>query len=116
MSMEIPAIPISRFLKAMASAQGAGSDLDAVAPVVEWWNANAPAGLRTASSFMFYVSLPDHQGATERWASGLPEEGIVRNMGKQTPAEPHLEGRRSEERRVGKGCVSTCRSRWSPYH
>src|SRR3546814_11361233 len=26
---------------------------------------------------------------------------------------PH--GPRSEERRVGKECVSTCRSRWSPY-
>src|SRR3546814_17382740 len=25
-------------------------------------------------------------------------------------------GRRSEERRVGKECVSTCRSRWSQYH
>src|SRR3546814_21112101 len=23
---------------------------------------------------------------------------------------------RSEERRVGKQCVSTCRSRWPPYH
>src|SRR3546814_18834300 len=34
---------------------------------------------------------------------------------------PRLEGvpavlARSEERRVGKECVSTCRSRWSPYH
>src|SRR3546814_12715191 len=31
----------------------------------------------------------------------------------------HLNGvldSRSEERRVGKECVSTCRSRWSPYH
>src|SRR3546814_4966137 len=28
-----------------------------------------------------------------------------------TPRRP-----RSEERRVGKECVSTCRSRWSPYH
>src|SRR3546814_20218610 len=27
-------------------------------------------------------------------------------------SRPH----RSEERRVGKECVSTCRSRWSPYH
>src|SRR3546814_8879181 len=27
----------------------------------------------------------------------------------------HLRAR-SEERRVGKECVSTCRSRWSPYH
>src|SRR3546814_10947988 len=25
-------------------------------------------------------------------------------------------GPRSEERRVGTECVSTCRSRWSPYH
>src|SRR3546814_12718603 len=29
---------------------------------------------------------------------------------------PVLDGTRSEERRVGKECVSTCRSRWSPYH
>src|SRR3546814_14603016 len=29
----------------------------------------------------------------------------------------YMEGKlRSEERRVGKECVSTCRSRWSPYH
>src|SRR3546814_17164298 len=34
--------------------------------------------------------------------------------------DARLEGRldvvRSDERRVGKECVSTCRSRWSPYH
>src|SRR3546814_11179061 len=29
---------------------------------------------------------------------------------------PRDAGDRSEERRVGKECVSTCRSRWSPYH
>src|SRR3546814_14178743 len=29
---------------------------------------------------------------------------------------PKPEYSRSEERRVGKECVSTCRSRWSPYH
>ena len=28
----------------------------------------------------------------------------------------HILKIRSEERRVGKECVSTCRSRWSPYH
>src|SRR3546814_14516482 len=28
----------------------------------------------------------------------------------------HAPKMRSEERRVGKECVSTCRSRWSPYH
>src|SRR3546814_12365607 len=34
-------------------------------------------------------------------------------------ADPGVRRRRlhrSEERRVGKECVSTCRSRWSPYH
>src|SRR3546814_11722128 len=29
---------------------------------------------------------------------------------------PHSIDARSEERRGGKECVSTCRSRWSPYH
>src|SRR3546814_15052590 len=29
---------------------------------------------------------------------------------------PQIDRERSEERRVGKECVSTCRSRWSPYH
>src|SRR3546814_12459346 len=28
----------------------------------------------------------------------------------------HMDEYRSEERRVGEECVSTCRSRWSPYH
>src|SRR3546814_10539930 len=35
------------------------------------------------------------------------------------PAQQFVQGGeqcRSEERRVGKECVSTCRSRWSPYH
>src|SRR3546814_8404349 len=32
------------------------------------------------------------------------------------PRKPARATIRSEERRVGKECVSTCRSRWSPYH
>src|SRR3546814_12390136 len=32
------------------------------------------------------------------------------------PDEDHIKWQRSEERRVGKECVSTCRSRWSLYH
>src|SRR3546814_14781471 len=43
-----------------------------------------------------------HVGRVER---NLPPKGSVRAL--QV---------RSEERRVGKECVSTCRSRWSPYH
>src|SRR3546814_11512740 len=32
------------------------------------------------------------------------------------PRAAHRCGGSSEERRVGKECVSTCRSRWAPYH
>src|SRR3546814_9062811 len=32
------------------------------------------------------------------------------------PPQTAVRPGRSEERRVGKECVSTCRSRWSPYH
>src|SRR3546814_18589365 len=38
-----------------------------------------------------------------------PLESAARNLVTERPW-------RSEERRVGKECVSTCRSRWSPYH
>src|SRR3546814_1847836 len=39
------------------------------------------------------------------------------NMGNQlSGGEQQMLAVRSEERRVGKECVSTCRSRWSPYH
>src|SRR3546814_6225801 len=34
----------------------------------------------------------------------------------QAPLRVTVHCARSEERRVGKECVSTCRSRWSPYH
>src|SRR3546814_12389225 len=46
-----------------------------------------------------------------------------RHQNGRTAGEPHDttfmtfdHDMRSEERRVGKECVSTCRSRWSPYH
>src|SRR3546814_11323794 len=34
----------------------------------------------------------------------------------EVAAEGGQSADRSEERRVGKECASTCRSRWSPYH
>src|SRR3546814_20924069 len=37
------------------------------------------------------------------------------NRGRQ-PEVSRAVGKRSAERRVGKECVSTCRSRWSPDH
>src|SRR3546814_13855347 len=49
----------------------------------------------------------------------LVDDGIAaqEQYGKLTdPVEAHDWLHRSEERRVGKECVSTCRSRWSPYN
>src|SRR3546814_13287289 len=43
------------------------------------------------------------------------EDGRHAELGKAAVIAAALRDR-SEERRVGKGCVSTCRSRWSPYH
>src|SRR3546814_3584240 len=42
--------------------------------------------------------------------------GARRGGGGRRSAAGGRSVRRSEERRVGKECVSTCRSRWSPYH
>src|SRR3546814_11569408 len=49
--------------------------------------------------------------AALRMADELPKEPIASDL-----REQDIEEARSEERRVGKECVSTCRSRWSPYH
>src|SRR3546814_15830647 len=53
----------------------------------------------------------------------LIEQAITRNRDLAVAVAQIEEARglyriqdRSEERRVGKECVSTCRSRWSPYH
>src|SRR3546814_4665160 len=49
--------------------------------------------------------------------------GPAHQAAHQVPARAHAgdvaadqDRERSEERRVGKECVSKCRSRWSPYH
>src|SRR3546814_16372128 len=56
-------------------------------------------------------------------SSGINDGAAVvlvgsRHAGEAAACEPmaRILSTRSEERRVGKECVSTCRSRWSPYH
>src|SRR3546814_11773511 len=53
---------------------------------------------------------------------GLPHKPVMYQVGVhcaslciEVPSTVFMRAR-SEERRVGKECVSTCRSRWSPYH
>src|SRR3546814_15375309 len=50
-------------------------------------------------------------------ASGAKSKGkIVPPRSNIVTGKFTMKAYRSEERRVGKECVSTCRSRWSPYH
>src|SRR3546814_4676534 len=56
------------------------------------------------AEFGLHESLPIYSG------------GLCILAGDHCKAISDLGVPRSEERRVGKECVSTCRSRWSPYH
>src|SRR3546814_18905583 len=67
---------------------------------------------------------PRREGETRDFctAMGLLQNGFVARAGQLVPpggwkgVAGTSASVRSEERRVGKECVSTCRSRWSPYH
>src|SRR3546814_13207271 len=47
---------------------------------------------------------------------GSPTALLVKRQQNPFAGQWALPGGRSEQRGVGKECVSTCRSRWSPYH
>src|SRR3546814_4244163 len=75
--------------------------------------------------FFFVKQKTAYEMRISDWSSDVCSSDLVRAF--DTPQRPHgvskartccprSTKRRSEERRVGKECVSTCRSRWSPYH
>src|SRR3546814_12060152 len=59
------------------------------------------------------IATPDHQAIPFELLQRLREHALTHAV---HFAAQRTEAKRSEERRVGKECVSTCRSRWSPYH
>src|SRR3546814_12423959 len=69
----------------------------------------------------FHDRIEDALGATaadgtRRVAPELVDDvGRMQRVGVRAPVGGFAMPQRSEERRVGKECVSTCRSRWSPY-
>src|SRR3546814_12368752 len=87
-----------------------------------------------------YINHPNDPGGETMWgitvavARGVGYAGPMRDLtreqakqiyrslywmpvrGDDLPGPVSFQVFRSEERRVGKECVSTCRSRWSPYH
>src|SRR3546814_8531165 len=93
--------------------------------------------------FFFFKQKTAYEMRISDWSSDVCSSDLAEDLARQVPAAHHdalarrppelasdlvhvssffrtsgltrLRGR-SEERRVGKECVSTCRSRWSSYH
>src|SRR3546814_4597726 len=81
--------------------------------------------------FFFFKQKTAYEMRISDWSSDVCSSDLVagRHVVMERPAGAgqmpdflgdavHVDSQadRSEERRVGKECVSTCRSRWSPYH
>src|SRR3546814_1937703 len=81
-----------------------------------WWTWDARLTSELVLFFLYlgvmglYGAIDDRRNAA-RAAAFLALIGIV-----NVPIVHFSVNWRSEERRVGKECVRTCRSRWSPYH
>src|SRR3546814_13605826 len=62
--------------------------------------------------------LAKHNGpvANPGWALAEIDDDFGLDLASHASLEAQVAAIRSEERRVGKEGVSTCRSRWSPYH
>src|SRR3546814_19203990 len=79
----------------------------------------------TANGVTAKIKTKDGKTQSAEFSHAIVAIGIVpntENIGlealgvKTTKGHIDTDAMRSEERRVGKECVSTCRSRWSPYH
>src|SRR3546814_3988063 len=85
-------------------------------------------GMKMTVHFFFFKQKTAYEMRISDWSSDVCSSDLLhlkphvtgwarldRIWGGTTDVQ-YLRNNRSEERRVGKECVSTCRSRWSPYH
>src|SRR5213082_1673371 len=71
--------------------------------------------------FFFFKQKTAYEFVSGDWSSDVcsSDLGPPRTWPRSRPAarpSGRTPGPRSEERRVGKECLTQCRSRWSPYH
>src|SRR3546814_1354945 len=75
--------------------------------------------------FFFFKQKTAYEMRISDWSSDVCSSDLSLDLFEQEPRLDQARAigallaerlERSEERRVGKECVSTCRSRWSPYH
>src|SRR3546814_12659031 len=74
-----------------------------------------PPGTEWRSVLTYRECEPQHIGHCARRDGHMAFPFIALETDAQAQYRKAVEAVRSEERRVGKGCVSTCRSRWWPY-
>src|SRR3546814_19997624 len=74
---------------------------------------------RQASAVMGLLDLAQRQVGAETGTQGWLPVPVIEFVARELDM-PYMRAyevaTRSEERRVGKECVSTCRSGWAPYH
>src|SRR3546814_10993433 len=96
------------------------------AALARWRQEGKPIILSVGYGACRWCHVMANEGFEDELSAGLMNEGFV-NIKVDREERPDLDAiyqaalhmmgeQRSEERRVGKECVSTCRSRWSPYH
>src|SRR3546814_3698751 len=77
-------------------------------------SSDLPAGLKQAQQLPEPIFTPSTKAAVGDHDQNVSFDAVVDAVGADLANQ--VRDARSEERRVGKECVSTCRSRWSPYH
>src|SRR3546814_12954367 len=84
-----------------------------------WFAAAAPAADATppvaAPDPLVAISTPSMDQASSFWQMVIEQQLIIRVPARRSPINTFDAERSSEERRVGKECVRTCRSRCSRY-
>src|SRR3546814_18250048 len=92
----------------------AGYEVVVIDPRKAWASAERFPGVRLVDDWpdaAMTALAPDHRSAVVLLTHDPKLDDPALRVALRSPAFY-----RSEERRVGKECVSTCRSRWAPYH